>query len=315
MTEPAPPASRFPPATIALIGAALIATVAITWAVVNGGEGEAAPANASANAMTSQAGSAEEMIATLTERLRQDPDNHQGWFELGFLYRNSGRYMQAEQAFRRAAELDPDNADYLGYRAEILLVMARDNDVPAEAERLFRRVLQLQPENAQAKFYLATIRDIRGDHRGAIDDLIALLQSAPPGATWEPQVRTTVVGIAREHSIDIAGRLPAARTPPPAPATAAIPGPTPEQLEQARGIPPAQQDEMVKAMVDRLANRLRQNPRNADGWIQLMRSRMVLNDPRAATAALQSGLTAFNGDAATQARLRTAAQQLGVPAG
>jgi hypothetical protein len=46
-----------------------------------------------------------------------------------------------------------------------------------------------------------------------------------------------------------------------------------------------------------------------------MRSRMVLNEPRAAGEALRSGLAAFNGDAATQQRLRTAARELGVPAG
>jgi len=69
---------------------------------------------------------------------------------------------------------------------------------------------------------------------------------------------------------------------------------------------------MVRAMVDGLAARLRQNPRDADGWIRLMRSRMVLNDPAAARAALRSGLAAFAGDAAVQARLRDAARELGI---
>ena len=72
---------------------------------------------------------------------------------------------------------------------------------------------------------------------------------------------------------------------------------------------------MVRAMVDGLAARLRQNPRDADGWIRLMRSRMVLHDENAAREALRSGLTAFQGDAATQGRLREAANQLGITAG
>ena len=42
-------------------------------------------------------------------------------------------------------------------------------------------------------------------------------------------------------------------------ATAAIPGPTGEQLAAASSIPPSQQDQMVRAMVDGLAARLRQN--------------------------------------------------------
>jgi len=67
-------------------------------------------------------------------------------------------------------------------------------------------------------------------------------------------------------------------------------------------------------MVEGLANRLRTNPRDAEGWIRLMRSRMVLNQPDAARDALRTGLAAFEGDAATQTRLRTAAAELGVPA-
>ena len=72
---------------------------------------------------------------------------------------------------------------------------------------------------------------------------------------------------------------------------------------------------MVRGMVERLAGRLRLNPRDADGWIRLMRSRMVLNQPDAAREALSSGLAAFQDDAAVQQRLRTAAAELGVPGG
>jgi len=314
MTETKPASRRIAPATIALIVAGLLALAAVAVALFRGGGDAEAAGNVSANAVApQQPGDMAGMIAALTERVRQDPDDHESWFQLGFLLRNTGRYLQAEQAFRRAAELAPNNANYLAYRAEILLVMARNDEVPPEAERLLRRVIELEPDNPQAKFYLATIRDIKGQHRGAVDDLIALLRSAPPGATWEPQVRTALVGIAREHDIDIEGRLPPPRAAPIASATAAIPGPTSEQMEQARAIPPSRQDEMVKGMVDRLAARLRQNPRNAEGWIQLMRSRMVLNDPNAAGEALRAGLAAFNGDAATQGRLREAARALGVP--
>ena len=84
-------------------------------------------------------------------------------------------------------------------------------------------------------------------------------------------------------------------------------------MEAARNIPPSQQDEMVKGMVDRLAMRLQQSPRDERGWMMLMRSRMVQNDREGAAAALRSGLAAFGDDAAVQQRLRTAAGELGIP--
>jgi cytochrome c-type biogenesis protein CcmH len=65
-------------------------------------------------------------------------------------------------------------------------------------------------------------------------------------------------------------------------------------------------------MVDKLAARLQQNPRDERGWMMLMRSRMVQNDREGAAAALRSGLGAFGDDPAVQQRLRTAAGELGV---
>jgi cytochrome c-type biogenesis protein CcmH len=296
-------------ATIALAGAGLMALGAVGVAIVrSGGEAEA-PEPATSNGQATAG--LDETIAEMGQRLRQDPDNDQGWFNLGLLYREARRFGEAERAFRRAMELRPGNADYVGYLAETLFLLSGGNP-SSEAERLFRRVLELQPRHPQARYYLATLRDLRGDHRGAIDELVALLRDATPGAPWEPQVRTAALNIARANGIDIGSRLPPARQE--ASAGAAIPGPTREQMEAARAIPPSQQDAMVTAMVERLAARLRQNPRDADGWIRLMRSRMVLREPQAAADALRSALAAFQGDAVTERRLRAAARELGVPA-
>jgi cytochrome c-type biogenesis protein CcmH len=303
MAEVSASPRRVTPATIALVLAALILAASAVIALVRAG-GDEAPVAAPA---ARPAGSMEEMVASLGERLRQDPDNDRGWFMLGMTYRGGERFAEAAQAFRRAAELAPRNADYAAYLGEALILGSNGNP-PPEAGQLFRRALQLQPGNPQARYYLATLKDLGGDHRGAVDDLLALLRAAPADAPWAPQVRDAVTAIAAQHRIDLAGRLPAASTT----ATAAIPGPTPEQMAAARSIPPGQQDQMVRAMVDGLAARLRQNPRDAEGWIRLMRSRVVLNDPAAAREALNAALAAFQGDAVTQARLRGAARELGL---
>jgi cytochrome c-type biogenesis protein CcmH len=304
-------ARRISPATIALAVAAILAIAAIGIAIFRSGE-TADPTPANNTAAAQAPGSVEDMIAGLRERLRQDPDNHEGWFLLGLSYRDTGNFAEAERAFRRAMELAPRNADYVAYLGETLLLRGGDNP-PPEAEQLFRRALELQAGNPQARYYLATMKDVRGDHQGAVDDLITLLRDAPADAPWEAQVRQAVTTIARTNNINIEGRLPPARTPPASTATAAIPGPSREQMDAARAIPPGQQDEMVKGMVDRLAARLQQNPRDEQGWVRLMRSRMVLNDRPGATDALRRSLAAFQGDAAVQTRLRNAATELGVP--
>lgn len=310
MTETAPARRGPAPATIALVLAALLAVAALGYALFFRGSAEAVAAPETNQAA---APSADAMIAQLSQRLRSDPDNHEGWYLLGMALRDSERFGEAAQAFRRAMELQPRNADYTGYLGEALLLEG-GRTPPPEAERLFRRTLELQPGNPQALYYLATLKDMRGDHRGALDDLIALLRTAPAGAPWAPQVRDAVTAISTQNHIDIAGRLPAAPPPATSVATAAIPGPTPEQMAAASSMRPGEQAQASRGMVDRLAARLRANPHDETRWIMMMRSRMVLNEPQAASDALRSALAAFPNDAAAQTRLRQAARELAVPA-
>ena len=182
-----------------------------------------------------------------------------------------------------------------------------------EAADAFRRAVKIDPSDPRARYFLAVQKDLGGDHKGAVDDWIAFLKDTPPGAPREADLRRNIEQTAAKHKIDLAGRVP-----PPGgtvPAGAGIPGPSPEQLAAASSIPPGQQDQMIAGMVERLENRLKQNPRDADGWIRLMRSRMVLGETDAAQAALRSGLAAFKGDGAGEGRLKSAAAELGVPIG
>jgi len=302
---------RLSPATIALALAGLIALIAIIYAATRSGEPEAAASEAAAPAQ--QPADPARSVAAMRQRLAQDPDNHRGWHLLGYALQQLGQFDEARQAYQRAMQLQPNNPDYIASLGEMILVLGGQN-ADREAEALFRRALEFRGDHPAPRYYLAILKDMKGQHKEAVEELLALLKEAPAGAMWEAQVRDAAEKIAHTNNIDIAGRLPPTRAPSPAtPATAAIPGPTREQMEAARNIPPSQQDEMVKAMVDRLAARLQQNPRDERGWMMLMRSRMVQNDREGAGAALRSGLAAFGDDPGVQQRLRAAAAELGVP--
>ena len=69
---------------------------------------------------------------------------------------------------------------------------------------------------------------------------------------------------------------------------------------------------MVQSMVDRLASRLEKSPRDADGWIKLIRSRVVLGEAELAKQALARSIEAFNDDTQERDRIIAAAQQLGL---
>jgi cytochrome c-type biogenesis protein CcmH len=70
---------------------------------------------------------------------------------------------------------------------------------------------------------------------------------------------------------------------------------------------------MIQGMVAGLADRLQRSPRDADGWIKLIRSRMVLGETELAKQALTHGLEVFADDKQQRDRIAGAAQQLGLP--
>ena len=275
------PRFRLPsPATLALIAAGIIAAASAAVAVSRasgGGSGSDSPAA-------------------------------KDWRVVGWAYAQSGDASASANAYRKATQIEPDNAENWSSLGEAL--QTGSTQVVPEAEAAFHKALSLDASDPRARYFLAVERDLKGDHKGAIEDWLALLRDTPAGAPWEADLRRTIAQTAQRNNINVEGRMPAPGSG--ATAAAAIPGPTPEQLAAASSIPPSQQDQMVQGMVERLAARLKANPRDADGWIELMRSRMVLGQKDQARDALNRGLAAFTGDTATQGRLKSAAAQLGV---
>lgn len=300
---------------IALIAAAAIALVAIGFQVWKSRADGATASASSVPDMPPQA-DVSSMITQLEKKLEENPADAEGWRMLGWSYYRTERFADAVTAYRKATEADPKNAEGWSALGEAMILAMPPNvpaAVPAEAEAAFRKALAIEPANPRARYFLAVKKDMAGDHKGAIDDWIALLKDTPAGAPWEANVRQTIMQSAAQNKIDIAGRLPEPAAPAPSAATDGIPGPTREDMAAAASLPPGQQDAMVRGMVDGLAAKLQADPKNADGWLRLMRSYMVLDDKKAAAQALVDARAAFAGDADTLTRIGDGARQLGIP--
>ncbi|WP_404713037.1 tetratricopeptide repeat protein [Sphingomonas sp. MMS24-J13] len=252
------------------------------------------------------------MIAALEAKLKANPGDLPGWRMLGQSYFAQGRFAEASKAMARATALAPQSADDWSALGEAL-VYAHRNGVDADAVHAFERAVAIDPKDARARYFLGVRKDLAGDHKGAIDDWIALLRDAPPGAAWAQSVRTLIDQVATREKIDVSGRVPApVAAPAQDVATDAIPGPSPMQMTDAARLSPSEQDKMARAMVDRLAARLAQNPHDLDGWARLMRARLVLDDRAGAGQAYASARQAFAGDAGALAQLKDAAAALGL---
>jgi len=79
-------------------------------------------------------------------------------------------------------------------------------------------------------------------------------------------------------------------------------------------MPPRDRPAHIRSMVDGLANRLKDSPRDAEGWIRLMRSRIVLGERELATEASRQALEVFKDDPAAWESILAAVLELGLKA-
>jgi cytochrome c-type biogenesis protein CcmH len=256
-------------------------------------------------------------ISQLEAKLKENPKDAEGWRMLGWAFFQTQRFAEAASAYGRATQLAPNKGEYWSSLGESL-VLAGKGDVPADAKTAFTKAVALEPKDPRARYFLAVAKDLAGDHKGAVDDWFALLKDTPSGAPWEADVRRVIADVASREKIDIAARMASLRPAPAAGgsavATAAIPGPSPAQMRDAASMPKGQQDMMVQGMVESLEGKLKTNPNNVNGWIMLMRSRMMLGETAKAGVALKSARSAMATDAKALALINDAAGELGVPA-
>ena len=294
-----------------LIGSIILAISATSWSIHRSIDEN--PALDAANSQIAQRG-VDDSIAKLEQKLANNPEDAEGWRMLGWSHFNIGAYLKAAEAYRKATQLSPNNADYWSSLGESL-VQEATGPFADEAVAAFRRALAIDPQDPRARYFLGVQKDLIGDSKGAINDWIALLNDTPKGAPWEQGVRDTLEKVAREHKIDVSGRMVASAPTrmPSSPATDAIPGPTASQLAQASSLPLSQQQAMVSQMVESLERKLAADGKNEAGWLRLMRARMVMGQADKARQARDKALQRFQADKAAVARINDAADALAIP--
>jgi cytochrome c-type biogenesis protein CcmH len=95
------------------------------------------------------AGQIEVMVERLAARLRENPDDAEGWKMLGRSYAVLGRFGEAVDAYAKAALRAPRDAQLLADFADAL-AMARGKSLQGEPEQLVLRALEIEPQNLKA---------------------------------------------------------------------------------------------------------------------------------------------------------------------
>lgn len=230
------------------------------------------------------------LISQVETRLREAPQDGKGWDVIAPVYFKVGRFGDAANAFQQAMRLLGENVTRLNGFADAT-VFAADGIVGEEARKAYERVLVLDAKRFEPRFWLALAKEQDGNLPAARADYQKLLAEAPADAPWRSTVEERVALVTQR----LEGK-----------------GPTPEQMDAAKDMSPADRQRMVEGMVAGLAERLKTNGNDLAGWLRLVRAYSVLNKPEAARAALADARKALAGDDKALAQLTQLALSLGL---
>ena len=123
----------------------------------------------------------EAMVARLAAKMRDNPEDVEGWKLLGRSYAVMGRYDDAVKAFAQAAERAPRDPQLLADFADVL-GMARGGKLAGEPERLVDLAVKLDPKNLKALALLGTAAYERKDYARAAEVWGRMLPLVPEGS-------------------------------------------------------------------------------------------------------------------------------------
>ena len=232
------------------------------------------------------------LISQAEAHLERNPNDARGYEVLAPVYLRLGRFSDAVNARRKLIALSGESAERQSDLGEAL-VAAANGIVTADAKSAFERALVIEPGELKAKFYIGIAAEQDGDRGKAAGIWSEMIDKAPAEAPWLPMVRDALarVGVNPPN---------AAR------------GPSAEDMAAAGTMDKKDRDEMVRGMVARLANRLKEDGSDVEGWQRLLRAYMVLGERDKAHEAAADAKRALASDPDKLRRIEEMLKSLGL---
>ena len=152
-----------------------------------------------------------EMVDKLATRLKDRPDDAEGWTMLARSYTVLTRYRDALPAYQHAVALQPKNAGLLADYADAIAA-ANDGRQTAESQALIERALTIDPDQPKALALAGTVAFDRGDFATAVQRWQKIADALPAGSEFHQQVMANIDEARRRGGM-----------PPSAPSTSAAP--------------------------------------------------------------------------------------------
>ena len=223
----------------------------------------------------------DQLTARMAMRLEQNPDDVAGWTLLGRSYVVTGHPDKAIEALKKAIALAPKDIELQISLGEAMVTSANGLVTP-EAKEIFLNAKKMEADHPGVRYNLALWEFQAGEVQRAYDSWLKLAEGAPASAPWLNEVAKNLNLAANELAIEPPS-LPNLSQPTPALSNL----PSALTLKNVRGgeeMTQEDRDEFIRGMVQRLSDRLEQQPEYLEGWLRLAQSYKVLGEKERALA-------------------------------
>ena len=240
-----------------------------------------------------------DLIAKVEARLREHPEDGEGWDVIAPVYFKLGRFRDAADAYARAAAPQGrERASGWSGFAEASRARRRRHRHRGRPSRLREDPeTRARPRRSRASGWRWP-RSRTASSPTPLAEYKALLAEAPADAPWR--------GALERRIAEVSERLAGARKAAAARAHRRRTWPPP------RSWLPQDRARMIAQMVDGLAQRLKRDGRDLAGWLRLVNAYVVLGRKNDARAALAEARKNFGGDEKALAELAALAKSLGL---
>ena len=241
--------------------------------------------------------SVDELIARAEAHLIANPTDGRGWDVLAPVYMRMGRADDAVTAYRNSIRLLGSSSARESGLGEAISA-ASGGIVTADARSAFEDALKSDPTNPKARYFLGLALAQEGKTADAAIVWRQLADGVPADSPWRSVVEQAIA--------QAEGRAPQQNQ------TAGAPAPNQDQIDAAASMSAGDRTAMIEGMVATLDEKLRQNPRDPEGWLRLVRSYQVLGKTDQAQDALGRAYAALGRDSDDGRKLTELAGSLGL---
>ena len=136
-------------------------------------------------------------IDKLADRLKQNPNDAQGWTMLARSYMMQERFSDAASAYEKLTTLNVNDADAWADYAEAL-ALANGQNLAGKPSEAINRALQINPKHQKALDLSGSAAYQAGDYKKAIEQWQTLLKLLPPGSD---ELKTVTDQISRTKAL------------------------------------------------------------------------------------------------------------------